>query len=91
MAFKIDIAEEMKKDSIAHLVKSYFTMDETHCREMFKYKTGKLLVSKKALNHLLKVCGCEFLNNDYDFEFVDEINPFEKESNEYDKHNKTRL
>ena len=81
MAFKIDIAEEMKRDSVAHLIKSYFTIGEIHNKEMFKYnrETGKVLVSKKALNHILKMSGCAFLDRNFDFEFVDEINPFGKE------------
>lgn len=75
-AYKIDIASEMKEDSIAHLVKSYFTMDNIHNKELFYYnkETQKILVSKKALNHLLRLCDSELLEHNFDFELVPEIN-----------------
>lgn len=75
-AYKIDIANEMKEDSIAHLVKSYFTMGNIHNEEMFYYnkETQKVLVSKKALNHLLRLCDSELLEHNFDFELVPEIN-----------------
>jgi len=75
-AYKIDIASEMKEDSIAHLVKSYFTMGNIHNNEMFYYnkETQKILVSKKALNHLLRLCDSELLEHNFDFELVPEIN-----------------
>ena len=75
-AYKIDIASEMKEDSIAHLVKSYFTIDNIHNKEMFCYnkETQKILVSKKALSHLLRLCDSELLEQNFDFELVPEIN-----------------
>ena len=78
-AYKIDIASEMKGDSIAHLVKSYFELDSIHNKELFKYNenTKKILVSKKALNHLLRLCGAELLEHNFDFELVDEIKVLE--------------
>ncbi len=78
-AYKIDIASEMKEDSIAHLVKSYFTMDNIHNKELFYYneETQKILVSKKALNHLLRLCGSELLEHNFDFEIVPELNILE--------------
>ena len=78
-AYKIDIASEMKEDSIAHLVKSYFTLEDIHNKEMFYYnkETKKILVSKKALNHLLKLCGTELLEHNFDFELVPELNILE--------------
>ena len=78
-AYKIDIASEMKEDSIAHLVKDYFTLDTIHNKEMFYYnkETKKILVSKKALNHLLKLCGAELLEQNVDFELVPELNILE--------------
>ncbi len=77
-AYKIDIAREMKEDSIAHLVKSYFTMGNIHNDEMFCYnkETKKILVSKKALNHLLRLCSSELLEQNFDFELVPELNIF---------------
>ena len=72
---KVDISKEMRKDSIGHLVKDYFTMDNVRNSELFKYdrEKGKMLVSRKALNHILKLCECELLESDFDFEFIDEI------------------
>ena len=83
-AYKIDIANEMKEDSIAHLVKSYFTMGEIHQGELFYYnkQTKKILVSKKALNHLLKLCGSELLEHNFDFELVPELNIFDDNKGE---------
>ena len=74
-AYKIDIASKMKEDSIAHLIKSYFELDSIHNKELFKYDDNakKILVSKKALNHLLKLCGAELLEHNFDFELVDDI------------------
>ena len=75
-AYKIDIANEMKEDSIAHLVKSYFTTGNIHQNELFYYneETQKILVSKKALNHLLRLCDSALLEQNIDFELVPEIN-----------------
>lgn len=72
---KINLSEEMKEDSIAHLVKQYFTYGTARCAELFDCQNGngKILVSKKALNHILKICDCELLEDDYDFEFVEQI------------------
>lgn len=66
---------EMKEDSVAHLVKSYFETGCIHNKELFEYdkETSKILVSKKALNHLLKLCGSALIEHNYDFELVDEI------------------
>ena len=73
--YEIDIASKIKEDSIAYLVKSYFELDSIHNKELFKYDddTKKILVSKKALNHLLKLCGAELLEHNFDFELVDDI------------------
>ena len=86
-AYKIDIASEMKKDSIAHLVKEYFTIDNIHNKELFFYneETKKILVSKKALNHILRLCGAELLEHNFDFELVPELNVLKKEDNESDE------
>lgn len=75
VALKVDLFREIKEDSIAHLVKDYFTMDSVRNMELFKYDKGskKILVSKKALNHILKLCGSALLEHEFDFELVDEI------------------
>ena len=75
-AYKINIANEMKEDSIAHLVKSYFELESIHQKELFFYnkEAKKILVSKKALNYLLKLCGSELLEHNFDFELVPELN-----------------
>lgn len=75
---KVDISKEIREDSIAHLVKDYFTMDNVRNSELFKYdrEKGKMLVSRKALNHILKLCELEPLEMNFDFEFVDEIKIF---------------
>lgn len=72
---KVNIAEELKQDSIAHLIKDYFTLDNIRNKEMFKYdkEKDKILVSKKCLNHILKLTGAEFLEHNFDYELVDEI------------------
>ena len=74
-ALKVDLFKELKEDSIAHLVKDYFTMNNVRNMELFKYDkdSKKILVSKKALNHILKLCGSTLLEHEYDFELVDEI------------------
>ena len=79
--YKIDIAKEMREDSIAHLVKSYFTVGTVHNDELFKYDnvTGKLLVSEKALNYLIKLCDSGLLEKDYDFKLVPELRIFNDE------------
>lgn len=83
-AYKIDIASEMKEDSIAHLVKSYFTTDTIHCKELFYYnnETQKLLVSEKALNHLLRLCDSSLLEHNFTFELVPELNIFKGKKGE---------
>jgi len=75
IALKLSVANELRKDSIAHLIKEYFTLDNIHNRELFKYdnEKGKLLVSKKCLNYLLNISQCQLLEKPLDFEFVDEI------------------
>ena len=85
-AYKIDIAKEMREDSIAHLVKSYFTVGTLHNNELFKYDnvTGKLLVSEKALNYLIKLCDSSLLEKDYDFKLVPELRIFSNEENNND-------
>lgn len=69
---------EIKEDSVAHLVKSYFEVGCIHNKELFEYdkKSKKIKVSKKALNHLLRVCESDLLEHEYDFELVDEIKVF---------------
>lgn len=75
VVLKIDLFKELKEDSIAHLVKDYFTMNNVRNMELFKYDkdSKKILVSKRALNHILKLCGSALLEHEYDFQLVDEI------------------
>lgn len=79
--YKLDIASEMKNDSIAHKIKSFFELETIQNRLLFKYdfEKGKLLISKKHIMYLLSLCNdIETLNN-YDMEIVDEIDIFKKE------------
>lgn len=79
--YKLDIASEMKNDSIAHKIKSFFELDTIQNRLLFKYdfEKSKLLISKKHIMYLLSLCNdIETLNN-YDMEIVDEIDIFKKE------------
>lgn len=77
-AFKVDIASEMKEDSIAHKIKSYFELDTIQNKLLFKYdrESKKLLLSKKHIMYLLSLCNdVETLKN-YNMELVDEIDIF---------------
>lgn len=79
-AVKVNIADELKEDSIAHLIKDYFTLDTIRNKELFKWDSeeNKLLISKKCINHLLKICEAEPLEHEYNIEIVDEIKIFSK-------------
>ena len=72
-AYKINISEEMKQDSLAHKIKSYFELDTIQNKLLFKYdkKNGKLLISKKHIMYLLSLCNdVETLKN-YDMKIVE--------------------
>ena len=78
--YKIDIANEIKNDSIAHKIKSYFELDTIQNKLLFKYDfdKSKLLISKKHIIYLLSLCNDAETTQNYDMEIVDEINIFEK-------------
>lgn len=78
---KTQISKELQEDSIAHLVKSYFTIGNIHNSELVKYdkERKKILISKKALNHLFRICDSELLEQDFDMELVSEINVIKKD------------
>lgn len=78
-AMKICVSEELKQDSIAHLVKSYFEFDNIHNRELFDFKDNKILVSKKALKHIINICDSLLLESNVDFEFVDSLKVIKNE------------
>lgn len=71
--YKIDIANEIKDDSIAHKIKSYFEIDTLQNRLLFKYDFDrkKLLISKKHIMYLLSLCNDIETLTDYDMEIVD--------------------
>ncbi len=62
-----------RKDSIAHEIKHHFERDYIQNSLFMKYENGKLLISKKQFNHLIRLCNSIETVNDYDLEFVDEI------------------
>lgn len=66
--------EKCKQDSIAHEIKHHFEKEFVENRLLMRWENGKLLVSKKQFNHLLRLCNPVETRNDYDFEFIDEIN-----------------
>ncbi len=72
---------EMKEDSVAHLIKSYFTLGTIRNLELFRtnIENKKILVSKKALNHILRLCENELLEQNFDFELVEEIKIIKEE------------
>ena len=76
-AYKIDIAREMKEDSIAHKIKSYFELDTLQNKMLFKWDKDKkkLLISKKHIMYLISLCNDVETLKSYDMEIVDEINP----------------
>ena len=72
-AYKIDIASELKKDSIAHLIKSFFELDTIENRMLFKWdeKNKKILISKRHIIYLLSLCNSIETLQNYDMEIVD--------------------
>ena len=80
-ALKINISDELKQDSIAHKIKSYFELDTITNNMMFKWdnENKKLLVSRKIVMYLLSLCNDVELNNDYNMEIVEKIDIFNKE------------
>ena len=76
-AVKVNIADELKEDSIAHKIKNYFELDSIQNKMLFKWdkEKKKLLISKKHIMYLISLCNDVETLNDYDMEIVDEINP----------------
>ena len=62
-----------RQDSIAHEIKHHFERDYIQNTLLMKYENGKLLISKKQFNHLIRLCNSNETVNDYNLEFVDEI------------------
>ena len=79
-ACKINISEEIKQDSIAHKIKSYFECGTITNKMLFKWdnEKKKVLVSRKHLIYLLSLCNdAETLRN-YDMEIVECNNLFKE-------------
>ena len=76
-AVKVNIADELKEDSIAHKIKNYFELDSIQNKMLFKWdkEKKKLLISKKHIMYLISLCNDVETLKDYDMEIVDEINP----------------
>lgn len=69
----IQNCDECKQDSIAHEIKHHFERDYVQNSLFMKYENGKLLISKKQFNHLIRLCNSIETTNEYDLEFIDEI------------------
>ena len=69
----IQNCDECKQDSIAHEIKHHFEKDYVQNSLFMKYENGKLLISKKQFNHLIRLCNSIETTNEYDLEFIDEI------------------
>ena len=76
-AVKVNIADELKEDSIAHKIKNYFELDSIQNKMLFKWdkEKKKLLISKKHIMYLISLCNDVETLKSYDMEIVDEINP----------------
>lgn len=76
-AVKVNIADELKEDNIAHKIKNYFELDSIQNKMLFKWdkEKKKLLISKKHIMYLISLCNDVETLKDYDMEIVDEINP----------------
>ena len=69
----IQNCDECKQDSIAHEIKHHFEKNYVQNSLFMKYENGKLLISKKQFNHLLRLCNSIETTNEYNLEFIDEI------------------
>ena len=69
----IQNCDECKQDSIAHEIKHHFERNYVQNSLFMKYENGKLLISKKQFNHLIRLCNSIETTNEYDLEFIDEI------------------
>ncbi len=70
---EIKDCKQCKEDSVAHKIKSFFDTNNIESKLLFKWdkETKKVLISKKALMHLLTICNSFELTQDYDMEVVD--------------------
>lgn len=69
----IQNCDECKQDSIAQEIKHHFERDYVQNSLFMKCENGKLLISKKQFNHLIRLCNLIETTNEYDLEFIDEI------------------
>lgn len=62
-------------DSTAHRIKAHFKQGtiENHLLMKDGSERGVLLLSKKQLNHLIRLCNSVETITDYNFEIVDEL------------------
>lgn len=75
MGICVQDCNKCKQDSLAYEIKHHFEREYVQNLLLFKYdvNTNKMKVSKKQLNHLIRLCNTMEIRNDYDFEFVEEI------------------
>ena len=75
---KVDIGEELRKDSIAHKIKNYFEVGTIQNSMLFKYdeKKDEVLVSKEILIYLLSLENDIEKLKSYKMKIVDKIELF---------------
>ena len=75
---KVDIGEELRKDSIAHKIKNYFEVGTIQNSMLFKYdeKKDEILVSKEILMYLLSLENDIEKLKSYKMKIVDKIELF---------------
>lgn len=75
---KVDIGEELRKDSIAHKIKNYFEVGTIQNSMLFKYdeKKDEVLVSKEILMYLLSLENDIEKLKSYKMKIVDKIELF---------------
>jgi len=81
VGLSIKDCKQCKEDSKAHEIASHFELFSLNNKLLLKCerdKTNKILVSTKQLNHLIRLGNSSEVMNEYEFEFVDEIDIFEK-------------
>lgn len=69
----IRFCDKCQEDSIAYRIKEHFTPGNALNFIFMKCDNGKILVSKKQFKHLLELSNSVEVANDYELEFVDEI------------------
>lgn len=70
----IRFCDKCQEDSIAYRIKEHFTPGNVLNFIFMKYDNGKLLISKKQFKHLLELVNSVNVSEDYELEFVDELN-----------------